>query len=224
MTIALAIFAKNPDLSPVKTRLAQDIGKKNAILFYRLCLQCTRETLHRLMDSSKYAITPYWALAEQESLHLPEWQCFNTLWTGNGNLGERLHHVYSTLLAQHDAVILIGTDSPALPVALLVDALNTIKIPGQHTVIGPANDGGFYLFGGKHPVDRQIWLDTPYSASNTLQVLSSQLQAHQIPMAFLPMHFDVDTKSDLTAVQDYLQQQVCISDAQQELLQFIGRL
>ncbi len=221
MTIALAIFAKNPHLTPVKTRLAQDIGKENAIHFYRLCLQYTRELALELIANSAQAISPYWALAEHDSLLLPEWQCFNTLWTGEGELGDRLHHVYSTLLTKHEAVIMIGTDSPALPSSLLHDAIKNICLDINTVAIGPAKDGGFYLFGGSRAIDPSIWLAVPYSSVHTLEILHRELQNHNIPVALMPEHFDVDTHNDLLLLKDYLQQGNYISDTQHRLLQFM---
>lgn len=221
MTIAVAIFAKNPYLSPVKTRLADDIGKEKAMQFYNLCLQATQETILELMDFSTEKITPYWALAEQESLLLPQWQCFNTLWTGDGDLGERLHQVYSSLLKQHDGVVIIGSDSPALPVEFLATTITLIKNNNSLVVIGPAKDGGFYLFAGSSSIEMPVWLDTPYSCEKTLQVLQQQLHFYKYPLFLLPVHFDIDTKSNLIELKNYWQDQTMLNSTQQLILQFI---
>ena len=53
--------------------------------------------------------------------------------------------------AGHDCVLLVNGDSPTLPTRLLVQAIETLREPGDRMVLGPASDGGYYLIGLKHP-------------------------------------------------------------------------
>src|SRR6516164_3993032 len=55
------------------------------------------------------------------------------------------------LLAGHDCVLLVNGDSPTLPSRFLVQAIETLREPGDRMVLGPASDGGYYLIGLKHP-------------------------------------------------------------------------
>src|SRR5260370_23071345 len=55
------------------------------------------------------------------------------------------------LLAGHDCVLLVNGDSPTLPTRLLVQAVETLREPGDRMVLGPASDGGYYLIGLKRP-------------------------------------------------------------------------
>jgi rSAM/selenodomain-associated transferase 1 len=224
LSIALAIFAKNPDVSPVKTRLAAETGESAAVEFYRLSVQATQDMATAFIAASAQDITPYWALAEQECVIPAEWQAFNTLWTGEGDLGSRLHHVYSALLQKHDAVLMTGTDSPALPTQFLLRAAELLAENKQQLVIGPAEDGGFYLFGGRRDIDKSIWINTPYSSHNTLRILREELHKHDMPVTLLPEHFDVDTKNDLLKLQNYLQHQTLNSPVQQKLIRYIEGL
>ena len=54
-------------------------------------------------------------------------------------------------VAGHDCVLLVNGDSPTLPPRLLVQAIETLREPGDRMVLGPASDGGYYLIGLKHP-------------------------------------------------------------------------
>lgn len=209
MTVAIAIFVKTPTLSPVKTRLAATIGKKKAIEFYGLCLNAVRVTVE------KANATPFWAVGEENGLNNPLWQDFNRLYTEDGGLGERQHHIYQTLRTKYDQVLLIGTDTPQLSPPLLQEAIAALE---QHDfVIGPARDGGYYLFGGRVPVSKNIWTKVPYSVSTTREKLESLLPSSP---ASLPMLTDVDTESDFEFVLSEMPKEM--TTAQQEVVRWIN--
>lgn len=186
MSTAIVIFVKTPSLSPVKTRLAAGIGKEAALAFYQLSLRCVQETV-RSTD-----VIPYWAVGEQDGLTDPLWQNFTALWTGEGDLGERQHHIYETLLQKHDRVLLIGADAPQLSKNILEQAV--VALDTSDFVIGPARDGGYYLFGGRVPTEQKIWASVPWSTSMTREKLEAALPGKP---AYLPFLTDVDTEYDL---------------------------
>jgi len=126
-----------------------------------------------------------------------EWQDFDRIWTGEGDLGMRLHNIYNSLREKHDYVVLIGTDSPQLEPELITSAVKKLHEQPKSCVIGPALDGGFYLFAAKVPITEQIWTKVNYSQSATLEELSSNLAAHGITIQLLPSKGDVDTTGDL---------------------------
>ncbi len=197
MTVAVAIFAKTAGLSPVKTRLAADIGSVQAEAFYRLSVAATKEWAAAAGELSNGTLCPYWAVAEQEAVIDGEWDRFDTIWTGDGGLGARLDHVYRTLMADHDAVMLMGTDSPQLEPQILIKALREMERDPAVCVIGPCADGGFYMFAGKTVIERDIWTSITYSADTTRQQLLDRLDRHAIPVRLLDQAFDVDTAKDL---------------------------
>lgn len=209
MTVAIAIFVKTPTLSPVKTRLATTIGKKKAIEFYGLCLSAVRATVE------KANATPFWAVGEENGLNSPLWQDFGRLYTEDGGLGERQHHIYQTLRTKYDQVLLIGADTPQLSPPLLQEAIVALE---QHDfVIGPARDGGYYLFGGRTSVSKSIWTEVPYSVSTTREKLQSLLPSSS---ASLPMLTDVDTESDFEFVLSEMPEEM--TTTQQEIVRWIN--
>ena len=195
---AIAIFAKTIGLSPVKTRLAATIGKKKAEEFYKLSVDAIEEIVMHTVTLTDHEIVPIWAIAEKEGGNHDRWQSFLTIWTGEGGLGERLHHVYSTLLKDYDYVVLIGTDSPQLTPDLLCDAAQFFKDNKETFVVGPCFDGGFYLFGGSEPIKKSIWVDTIYSRSDTLSSLLSNFEPKKYYT--LQNEQDVDIAEDLTVL------------------------
>lgn len=166
----IAVFAKTPELSPVKTRLADTIGQERAKEIYILCIECIQETLSQ---QNEYDVV--WALAEESAINHGFWQSrpFNKIWTGGGELGTRLHQIYSNLKEKYAATILIGTDSPQISSEIISDAIQMIKNTGF--VIGPAHDGGYYLFGGTDNISKDVWEAVPYSESNTRKIFLENL-------------------------------------------------
>ena len=185
---ALATFVKTPELSPVKTRLAADIGKTAAHAVYEESVALTAALMSEAAD---VGLCPYWAVGEKEALSHPRWKDFPALWTGDGGLGARLFQVYSTLRQQHGRVVLIGADSPQLTAATVAAAA------ARHgdTVIGAATDGGFYLFAADDDIPRQIWESVEYSRTDTLK----QLQRH-VTASLLPALTDIDDAASLAQV------------------------
>lgn len=220
MTGALAIFAKTPGLSPVKTRLAADIGVEKAEQFYRHSLKCLEELALEVIQKTQGDLFPYWAIGEESGLDNPLWQNLDRLWTGHGGLGDRLDHIYSTLLQKHDHVILIGTDSPQLSSECIIDAYNYLRQKKGH-IIGPAEDGGYYLYGGHVLLPRDIWRSVPYSVPETCAVFAEKLLPHG-GIQYLSQTFDIDFLDDFEKLL------ICADDmngrAQRELLSWLTLL
>ncbi|MBC7693795.1 MAG: DUF2064 domain-containing protein [Methylotenera sp.] len=223
---AVAIFVKTPGLSPLKTRLAEGIGKEAAEKFHELSARATEEAVEtaavHLDDAVELELI--WAVAEQEGLNHPLWARHPTLLQGEGGLGERLAQVYSSLLQTHEAVIFLGADAPHL-VPTMVSRAVTSCLQSEGYVVGPASDGGFYLFGCRHPIAPAQWQSVGYSSSETLSALEHALFPYNRTET-LPVLGDVDTRADFQAVHDHLS---ALTDqkllaSQKQLLTFMGHV
>ena len=197
MSVAIAIFVKTPNYLPIKTRLAATIGRERAESFYRLCI-CAMEGVMKEL-ASVVDVETYWAVAEKEAVDEPIWQGLTPMYTGDGELGERLHCVYSKLFEQHSQVMLLGADAPQLTVGFLKAVFDQLSSVERSFSIGPARDGGFYLFAGNQSVSKGVWLDTPYSVSDTASVLAKKLETEG-NLFFLPEFTDVDVEADLSVL------------------------
>ena len=216
-TAAIAVFVKTPGLSAVKTRLAASVGREVAEEFHILAVQATQAVIQKAVSLSKAPITAYWAIAEREALNHASWNSFKNIFQGCGPLGERLANVYTELLTKHGIVLLIGADSPQLSPKTLVRASLSKKF-----VMGRAEDGGFYLFGGRTPISKEIWLKVSYSAASTADELASGIESlgHLEELASLR---DVDTIEDLRALAKCKSTEALLPE-QQKLLSWIKQL
>ena len=208
MNTAIAIFVKTPGLSPVKTRLAQTIGQEKAEDFYRLSLKAVAKTAQQTRSNI------FWAVAEKEGMNDPLWQDFERLYTGEGGLGERQYHIYSTLLSNYDRVFMVSADTPQLSPLIFQNAVKAMD--HNDYVIGPANDGGYYLFGGKKPVALDIWQKVPWSTDKTRTTLEKFLFEKPVHLDFMT---DVDTQNNLLSVTQEMPENM--SDEQQKVTEWI---
>lgn len=221
MSVAVAVFVKTAGLSPVKTRLAASIGSASAEEFHCLSARATESFVRDAVARSRGQLTPYWAVAENEGLTSPFWSGFERIWQGEGGLGERLDRVYSTLLEKHNSVLLMGADSPQLRGNVLLEAMALLQKDDQY-VIGNADDGGFYLFGGRGEVSREVWLSVPYSAQTTSHVLRAKIQGRG-EIFDLAGDFDVDSLAELERLRARLEaDREHATPAQLELLEWLA--
>lgn len=190
MNPAIAIFVKTPGHSPVKTRLAAAIGKQSAECFYLWAVSYLQNIFETMIPH--YSV--YWAVAEKTMPENSLWSQFPRVTQGDGSLGERLHTVYSCLIEKHPTVFLVGADCLEITAHTFRDASSQLeKAP---FVMGPATDGGFYLFGGRLPVPASVWKSVPYSDSKTCDLLCSALSPCG-KVGRLPPLSDIDTWDDL---------------------------
>lgn len=202
MKTAIAVFCKTPGLSPFKTRLEKGIGKAYTLEFYNLSIAAIKEVLEEVQYASSDIVVPYWAVAEKEAPSNPLWDSFDCIWTGEGGLGERIHYVLEILLTTFDQVIIIGSDSPQLTPAYLLNAISVLANQSCGCVIGPCEDGGFVLFGSKIKIEKERLTSVEYSSMDTLEQLTRELSKTGIPYTIIQEQSDVDTYDDLKTLRD----------------------
>jgi rSAM/selenodomain-associated transferase 1 len=193
------IFAKYWEPGQVKTRLAAEIGPEHAALFHRVCLETLLRRFSRIADRRILAFTPAGRATDFACIVPPGWQLAPQT---SDDLGRRIEHYFtSAFVAGASRVILIGSDSPTLPEPVIVEAFDSLN---EHDVVlGPTDDGGYYLIGLSRLVPRlfdDIDWSTPAVWSQTLDRLHSIDQSHHV----LPPRYDVDTPADLARLRDEL--------------------
>lgn len=194
MSIGLAIFVKTPGRSPIKTRLAADTSVEFAEEWHRRAADCVAK-----VSRNSVLATPYWAVAEATAASEGAWPDLPVLVQDEGSLGERMARVHTQLMNQHSGGILIGADAPQLTSALLDQAARWLAHDDPRLVIGPAKDGGFWLFGANRQLPLTAWTTTPYSRSDTEAVFRQAMSGHGTWLE-LPALTDLDVLSDLKPV------------------------
>ncbi len=112
------------------------------------------------------------------------------------DLGARmLREIAKGLAAGHEAVILIGTDHPTLPLAFVEEALRALEAP-RSVVLGPSEDGGYYLIGmsALHP---ELFRNMMWSTESVFAETAARAAHLDADLTILPPWYDVDTAVDL---------------------------
>ena len=137
----LIVFTRNPELGKVKTRLAKTVGNATALKIYIFLLERTRDIAVQV--SADKAV--YYSVKVRE----------NDIWDANNfqkhqqvgeDLGIRMLHAFKNgFKAGYEKVMIIGSDLYDLTAETIENAFMALE--DNEVVIGPAEDGGYYLLG-----------------------------------------------------------------------------
>ena len=115
---------------------------------------------------------------------------------GNG-FGERLQFAVQDLLnIGFVSVCLINSDSPTVPASVFTEATQVLAQPGDRVVLGPSDDGGYYLIGLKKSHAR-LFEEIDWSTEKVLQQTIDRARAIDLDVHLLPSWFDVDDRATL---------------------------
>lgn len=183
----LLVFCKNPQKGKVKTRLAKSIGDDKALLIYEKLLEKTAVVLGQLNCD----------IALYYSENIPEQDSFKHLKAAKkrqvgDDLGKRMANAFQAGLSTHQKVVIIGTDLWTLESQDIEKAFAALN---QNTaVLGPAQDGGYYLLGLRHFIPR-LFANKAWGTGEVLEKTKNDLQGEKVYL--LDEKNDIDTREDL---------------------------
>lgn len=193
-TVAVAMVCKTPIAGQSKTRLSPPLSPDDCA---RLSAAFIRDTAATVASLGAGAV-PYAVYAPEGSEPalrplLPDG--FRLLAQGGGDLGDRLARASGELLAAHAGVVLIGSDSPTLPRAILRAAVDA-ALCGDNVVLGAALDGGYTLIGLSRP-HPELFAGVPWSTAGVYQATVERAQASGLTVTNVPGWYDVDDLASL---------------------------
>jgi rSAM/selenodomain-associated transferase 1 len=198
---ALAVMAKTPIPGSVKTRLTPPLTPEEASCLYSRFLRDTLELACRVDGVERFiAYTPGEAVSYFRNI-APNG--FGLIPQSGGDLGERLIRVAETLFDRgFDKVLLLGSDLPTLPPALIMRALAELET--VDVVLGPCEDGGYYLIGlGRFMPE--LFIGIPWSTDLVIRLTLAKALAIGASVSLLASWYDVDTVENLLRLQRELQ-------------------
>ena len=193
-------MAKVPIAGEVKTRLSPPLTPEQAAELARCFLEDRVEQLRGLPASDRLvAFTPPERAAELRAL-LPG--DVRLLPQRGADLGARMSRLLSDLLAEgYAGAIALGTDTPTLPTAYLVEACEALRSGAADVVLGPSEDGGYYLIGLTAPAP-DLFIDMAWSTATVCDETLRRARAAGRRISVLPTWFDVDRIADLARLRD----------------------
>lgn len=198
---ALIVVAKRPAPGHTKTRLAPPLSPQQAADLYECFLRDTLDLMRRIPEVRRViAYLPIEARSYFAQL-APD---FDLIPQTGADLGARLDHALTHYLDQgYKRAAIMNSDGPTLPSERLQQAFEVLS---DHTdvVLGPSDDGGYYLIGLKQAAPRllrEVRMSTPTVLADTLLLA----HAADLRVALLPPWYDVDDVASLQRLMDELQ-------------------
>lgn len=221
MSCGIAIFVKTPSLSPVKTRLWPGLGRQCSEALYLISAEAVASVATVAQQHAN--VQPYWAVAEAAAMHSDAWIDLPHLSQGTGSLGERMAQVYRRLRLRHHGAILVGADTPQLVPEALQRAAHWLASAESRLVIGRAQDGGFWLFGGNVALPDRAWTSAHYSTADTADQFVAAMQGFGRWLQLETLR-DIDTALDLPDVHAHLSRLAAPTPSQRRLLDWLDAL
>jgi len=192
---AVAVMTKVPGMTVVKSRLHESLGEARATELYRCFLLDRLDALATLRDiTGAVAFTPPEAEALMRTL-APS--TLRLVPQRGADLGERLSNILTDLLDRgHAGAIAVDSDSPTLPMAYVTEAAKLLSGGKCDAVLGPCEDGGYYLVGLRCP-QPALFEGIPWSTDAVFAMTLDKARAQGLSVHVLPQWFDVDTEADL---------------------------
>jgi hypothetical protein len=186
----LLLFTKPAREGRVKTRLIGDLSAAQAAALHAAFLD---DLLDRLR-AGEFTTQLAWALDPGDAV--PEGPLPGFRQEGE-DLGARLYNALAGAAADSETVAALGSDHPTLPLDLVHRAFELLEA-GAEVVLGPAEDGGYYLIALQAgAVRRRLFQDIAWSTDQVFPVTVERCRELGLRLELLPMASDVDTPGDL---------------------------
>ncbi len=186
----LIIFMKNPELGKVKSRLAKDIGEEKALKVYNDLLDKCR--IECIQVDAERQLHYHLRIDEEDEWNSADFAKFLQV---KGELGEKMSSAIGRAISEEEAsVVLIGSDCYDLDHNTITTAFEALNF--SDLVLGPANDGGYYLI-GMNQNHNTLFENIDWSTDRVLEQTVQQAERLNLSYFILEELIDLDTFDDL---------------------------
>ena len=196
---AVILFARDPILGQVKTRLRPSFDDETILKLYICFVEDSLEKI-RQVDNVKcfVGVSP-----DNHSGLFKGIESFGmSLFVQRGkDLGEKMRQAFADRFAEgYNKVVIIGSDSPSLPVSYINKALASDK----DLVLGPSTDGGYYLIAMSGKLS-EVFSGVAWGTENVLDETLKKIKGTSVSFELLPIWYDVDSPDDLKFLKTHLE-------------------
>jgi len=196
---ALVIFAKFPESGKVKKKIGKVIGMQNSA---KLCTAFINDLIAKNEDKDYDLYLSFIGHEHKEQYRTMFPHAILYVQRGTG-LSSNMLCSFQDLLDDYEKVVIIGCDVPDLSTEIIVKAFNALE--HYDVVLGPAEDGGYYLIGMKKP--HNIFEDVPWGTGKLLEEQIKILREKRLPFVLLEKLPDVDTVEELKELKKRLKKE-----------------
>ncbi len=188
----LLIFTRNPELGKCKTRLAVTIGDQSALEIYKFLLNHTAE-----LTQDVNAVKQVWYSEEIWTDDIWDTTFFDKRLQQGGDLGIRMANAFQEGFASgFERIIIIGSDMYDLGKSDIEDAFELLKT--KDFVIGPAEDGGYYLL-GMNAFNANVFQNKTWGTETVLKDTLNDLKNENVQL--LEERNDIDLYEDIKDIE-----------------------
>ncbi len=195
---AVILFARDPVLGQVKTRLSSSLDSETILKLYICFLEDSLAKIQQVGNADCFVgISPennsgFFNGIESSGM---------TLFCQQGkSLGDKMRQAFIDRFAQgYNKVTIIGSDSPSLPVSYIRKAFDSEK----DLMLGPSTDGGYYLIAMKEKVS-EVFDGVDWGTGKVLGETLQRVQEGGFSLELLPVWYDVDFPEDLKFLKTHL--------------------
>jgi rSAM/selenodomain-associated transferase 1 len=196
----LAVFVRPPTAGKVKTRLAALFGERGAAELYQAFVEDTLRLCSRVRAAGRVDVA-LWSAGPEDDI-VSEWA--NRMGVPvrlqpEGDLGVKLVAAFEEGLRHYERVVIIGSDSPSLPIEHIGAAFDALEQAPM--MLGPANDGGYYAVGASHSV-QPSFQGVRWSTRHALR--DTEKANAQRRIAAITPWYDIDEPEDLAVLRAHL--------------------
>lgn len=217
---ALIAFAKPPEPGRVKTRLVPPLTAEDAAALYAGFVRDAARSFAGLGADVR------WYVEGGSGSGLPfDPGRGDPVFAQRGEgLGPRMLHAFAeSFAAGYDRVVIVGTDMPTLPADFIEVAFESLETPARTVVLGPAEDGGYYLLGLNHLYGR-LFDGLSYSHERVFEEAVARAGELDAGLVVLPSWYDVDSGDDLERLRADLRERPGTAPETRAVLERLGLL
>jgi uncharacterized protein len=197
----ILVFVRAPEMGKVKTRLANVIGHDAALSLYKSFVSDELDMLRDLFFDVIICYHPHTAQQTMENWLNDE---FYFMAQSGDDLGQRMENAFEGVFSEgYQQALLIGSDLPGLPSSIILDAFD--HLTRQDAVIGPCEDGGYYLIGfRRNTYSGEAFMQIPWGTEQVFD--QTLLRFHKKNLTFhrLSIWRDIDDYEDLVVLKKSL--------------------
>lgn len=198
-TSGIAVFAKNPTLGRVKTRLAKTVGEQKALEVYLFLLKNILNEVEKV-EAHRYI---FYDEDPVSSFFITHKNRFNLTVQNGEDLGSRMVNCFEKLFSVHQKVVIVGSDIPYLNKEIIQSAFDGIN--AHQVALGPTIDGGYYLIGfTKKAFSSDFFYQIKWGTSEVFEKTINKIKKVWYNPLILPMLQDIDTEEDLKILKGVL--------------------
>jgi uncharacterized protein len=196
---AVILFARDPVLGKVKTRLSSSLEDEAILRLYTCFVEDSLEKIRQVGNADYFVgISPSNLSGFFNGIEGSDTRLF--IQKGKG-LGDKMRQAFIDRFAEgYKKVVIIGSDSPSLPVSYINQALESDK----DLILGPSTDGGYYLIAMTGKVS-EVFDGIAWGTEQVLDETLNRVKKAVVSLELLPVWYDVDFPEDLKFLKTHLE-------------------